>query len=59
MERFAGKKATRKNVYKELANTLYFPEEIDKALRYLRRIEQAEFDGDPRHTTLITFSTNK
>jgi three-Cys-motif partner protein len=59
MEKFAGKRATRKDVYKELANTLYFPEEIDKALRHLRRIEQAEFTGEPRHKTVITFSTNK
>ena len=37
MEKLVGKKLTRKDLYKELANTLYFPEEVDKALRFLRR----------------------
>jgi three-Cys-motif partner protein len=59
MEKFGGEKATKKGIYRELANTLYFPEEIDKALRFLRRIELAAFDGDLRHTTVITFSANE
>jgi hypothetical protein len=59
MEKFSGKEATKKDVYKELANTLYFPEEIDKALRYLRRNEQAKFDDELRHKTLISFAKNK
>jgi hypothetical protein len=49
----------RKEIYKELANTLYFPEEIDKALRYLRRIERVKFDGELRHKTLITFADKR
>jgi len=59
MEKFSGKEATKKDVYKELANTLYFPEEIDKAIRYLRRNKQAKFDDELRHKTLISFSNNK
>jgi three-Cys-motif partner protein len=53
---FAGKQATKKDVYKELANTLYFSEEVDKALRYLRRNEMAKFEGNLRHKTPISFS---
>ena len=59
MSKFAGQKATRKTVFKELANTLYFPGEIDKALRYLRRNGQAAFEGDPAHKTVILFATNR
>ena len=56
MEKFSGKEATKKDVYRELANTLYFPEEVDKTIRYLRRNGQAKFDGELRHKTLISFS---
>jgi three-Cys-motif partner protein len=59
MDKFTGKQATRKDVYKELANTLYFPEEVDKALRYLKRNEKATFDGNLLHKTVITFSNAK
>jgi len=59
MQKFAGKKATRKDVYGELADTLYFPEEVDKAMRYLRRSNLAEFDGELKHKTVITFSKKR
>ncbi len=55
IEKFSGKEATKKDVYKELANTLYFPEEVDKAIRHLRRTEQAKFDGELKHKTIIQF----
>jgi hypothetical protein len=56
LERFSGKQATKKDVFKELANSFYFRKEVDKALRYLRRQNLAQFDGEPKHYTLITFS---
>jgi hypothetical protein len=59
MEKFSGKQATTKDVYKELANTLYFPGEILKALRSLRKDGKALFQGDPKHSTVILFSTEK
>jgi three-Cys-motif partner protein len=59
LEKFAGKKATRREVYKELADSLYFPEEVDKALRYLRKNGKALFEGDLKHSTVILFSTEK
>ena len=59
MEKFSGKEVTKKDIYRELANTLYFPEEIDKAIRYLRRDEQAKFDDELRHKTIIRFSNKK
>ena len=55
-EKFSGRSATRKEVYKELADTFYFPEEVDKGLRHLRKNGQAQFEGDPKHSTLIIFS---
>ena len=59
MQKFSGREATKKDVYKKLANTLYFPNEIDKALRYLRRVESACFDGNLRHDTVIRFVTKE
>lgn len=59
LEKFAGKRATRKEVYKELADSEYFPEEVDKALRHLRKNLKAAFDGDLKHSTVILFSTEK
>ena len=56
MEKLVGKKLTRKDLYKELANTLYFPEEVDKALRFLRRAGLANFEGNLSHKTIINFS---
>jgi three-Cys-motif partner protein len=51
----SGKHVTKKDVYKELANTFYFSEEIDKALRYLRREGKAHFVDPLKHKTLINF----
>jgi three-Cys-motif partner protein len=51
-----GQKLSRKEVYYALVNTEYFPAEIDKALRLLRRQEKAKFDGDLGHRTVIRFS---
>jgi len=56
MERFSGRQSTKKDVFKELANSFYFRNEVDKALRYLRRQNLAQFVGEPKHYTLITFS---
>ena len=55
LKRFAGQTVTRKDVYRELVNTDYFPTEVDKAIRQLRKKEIADFDGNLRHRTLINF----
>lgn len=52
---FIGQQVTRKDVYQGLANSLYFPDEVDKAIRYLRREKLVEFSGDLKHKTVLTF----
>ncbi len=53
---FRGKKALRKEVYDELTDTPYYPEEIDKALRKLRKKEKVSFDGNLKNKTQLYFS---
>lgn len=55
-QKFSGQKVSRKDIYNYLVNSLYFPSEIDKALRHLRKNEVAKFDGDLGHRTVIEFS---
>lgn len=52
---FSERQVAKKEIYKELANSIYFPEEIDKAIRHLRRDKKVHFDGDLKHKTLVTF----
>jgi three-Cys-motif partner protein len=54
---FAGKAATRRDVYRELADELYFPEEVDKAIRYLRRQGRATFGARLTNDAMIQFLT--
>ena len=37
MQAFSGRTATRRAVYRELADGLYFPVEVDKAIKQLKR----------------------
>jgi three-Cys-motif partner protein len=45
LQRFSGKTTTRREVYRELVNEEYFPEEIDKALSLLKKRGRAQFEG--------------
>jgi hypothetical protein len=38
-----------------LVNTDYFPTEVDRTIRHLRKSEKAKFEGKLNHKTLITF----
>ncbi len=49
LKRFSGKIATRREVYRELVNEEYFPEEIDKALGLLKKRNKAHFEGSLSH----------
>ena len=55
LKRFTEQTATRREVYRELVNTDYFPSEVNKAIRSLRKKEHASFDGDLKHDTVISF----
>lgn len=55
-QKLQGQELSRKDIYYALVNTEYFPSEIDKALRLLRRKEKLKFDGNLGHRTVIKFS---
>jgi three-Cys-motif partner protein len=55
---FQGMQISRKEIFTQLVETDYFPSEIDKALRWLRRNTKAEFKGNRlTHKTIIKFNT--
>jgi three-Cys-motif partner protein len=58
MQVFSGRTATRRDVYRELADGPYFPTEVDKAIRHLKRKAQASFEGRLSHDVLIEFRRN-
>lgn len=53
--RLKEKSVTKKDIYRELVDTDYFPAEVDKAIRSLRRNGLVSFEGNLRHTTHISF----
>jgi len=55
--KFSGKTVTRREVYRELADEIYFPREVDSAIKYLKRTKQAEYFGGLAHDTPIEFFT--
>ncbi|MFC2037482.1 three-Cys-motif partner protein TcmP [Chloroflexota bacterium] len=55
MRVFSGRTATRRDVYRELADGLYFPTEVDKAIRHLKKETQAIYEGRLSHDVLIEF----
>lgn len=60
VDRFAGQDVTRRQIYKALVETDYFPSEIDKALRNLRKVKQVKFDGKSlTNRTTISFVRNE
>ena len=53
-----GMQVSRKEIFKQIVETDYFPSEVDKALRWLRRQTKAEFKGNRlTHKTIIKFNT--
>ena len=56
--RFAGCTITRKDIYQSMVDTDLFPEEINKALRYLHKMNRASIKGKLTHRSLITFENN-
>ncbi len=55
MKRFTKQTLTRRDVYRELVNTDYFPTEVDQAIRHLRKSGKAKFEGKLNHRTLVCF----
>jgi three-Cys-motif partner protein len=56
--RFASRTVTRREIYRELVDTDYFPEEVNDAVKYLKKKGQVTFDGTLYHDKpLIRFST--
>jgi three-Cys-motif partner protein len=55
LQRFSDRTATRRDVYRELADEIYFDTEVDKAIRYLRRTKRANYSGDLAHDSSIKF----
>jgi three-Cys-motif partner protein len=50
-----GKTLTKREIYRAMANEPYFPPEVDKALKALRKQEKAFFDEPLRSGTRIRF----
>jgi three-Cys-motif partner protein len=56
IRKLSGKTLTRRNVYKELADEIYFHTEIDNAIKFLRGKERADYNGGKlSHNTVIRF----
>ncbi|OGO14116.1 MAG: hypothetical protein A2Z49_12245 [Chloroflexi bacterium RBG_19FT_COMBO_56_12] len=56
-QRLQGKSLTRKQIYANLTDTLFFPLEIDSALKLLKRNGKLSFDGNQlNHRTQIRFT---
>lgn len=53
--RFSGRTLARREIYRELAEDLYFPAEVDGAIRRLKRDGRANFQGDLSHDTMVVF----
>ncbi len=47
--RFINRTVTRREIYRELVDTDYFPEEVNNALKYLKKTGHASFDGSLYH----------
>lgn len=55
LRQLAGRSVTKREVYRELVDELFFPTEVDKALRLLRDTSRAHFEGQLQHKTRIDF----
>lgn len=53
--RLVGRSVDRREVYREFADEIYFPNEVDKALNLLRKQKRAHFESPLRHDTKINF----
>lgn len=58
LQRFSGSTATRRDVYRELADEAYFDIEVDKAIRYLRKTKRASYSNRLSHNSIIKFFDN-
>jgi three-Cys-motif partner protein len=56
MQRLRNQAVDRRGVYRELADEIYFPDEVDKALKLLRSTGQASYNNPLQHSTKISFS---
>jgi len=54
--RFSGRTLTRRDLYKELANSSYFPQEVNSALTGLRRSELVSFQGKLTNNSMLSFT---
>lgn len=51
---FLGTTTTRRKIYRSLVDTDYFPQEVDKGIRHLRREGKCQFKGNLTHDTEIS-----
>jgi three-Cys-motif partner protein len=60
MSRFRGRRVTKREILKEIADSVYFNSEIDSALKYLKGKQLVCFDRkDPKSNTMIDFDLTK
>lgn len=55
MRRFSGRVATRRDVYKELADEIYFEAEVKKSITFLKRERRVKYSGKMTNDTEIHF----
>jgi three-Cys-motif partner protein len=58
-EQFSDKITKRKKIYKAFVETDYFPQDIDKGIRHLRKEGLCQFSGKLTHKTKIVFNQPK
>jgi three-Cys-motif partner protein len=56
LKRMKSRSASRRDVYRALADEIFFAEEVDKGIRFLKKHGKAEFDDKLNHDTVIKFS---
>jgi len=54
--KFTGRTVTRREVYRQMVETYFFPNEIDNALKHLKITSKATFRGNLVHETIIEFA---
>lgn len=55
LRHFSRKDLTRREVYRRVTNTYFFPNEVDKALIHLKENHKADFSDELFHDTVINF----
>jgi three-Cys-motif partner protein len=54
--RLSGTVTKKRDVYRAVADEIFFVDEVDKAIKYLKRTDKANYNGELRHHTEIRFS---